>query len=73
MIADAGETTALTMELRELDLVLDELGRLFVVENDGRGWPWGPEEDGADHHRLDGMPARVGYRSMIVPDLPADT
>ncbi len=51
----------------------DELGRLFVVENDGRGWPWGPEEDGADHHRLDGMPARVGYRSMIVPDLPADT
>ena len=34
MIADAGETTALMTELGELDQALDELGRLFAVEND---------------------------------------
>ena len=56
MIADAGETTALMMELGELDLALDELGQLFAVENDWTRLALERlEEDGADLERLDGM------------------
>ena len=56
MIADAGGTTALRAALDKLDLALDELGRLFGVENDrARLALQGLEEDGAELHRLDGM------------------
>ena len=56
MIADAGETTALTTELGELDLALDELGQLFAVENDQSRLALGRlEEDGAGLDRSGGM------------------
>ena len=59
MIADAGETTALTTELGELDLALDELGQLFAIENDrARLALERLEEDVADLDRLDGMLAQ---------------
>ena len=59
MIANAGETTALMVELGELDLALDELGQLFAVENDRTRLALERlEEDGADLDRLDGMLAQ---------------
>ena len=59
MIADAGETTALTTELEELDLALGELGQLFAMENDRARLALDRlAEDGAVLHRLGGMLAR---------------
>ena len=56
MIADAGETAALMAALEELDLDLDELGRLFGVENDrARLALERLEGDSCEIDRLDGM------------------
>ena len=66
--AEEIEQTALLVALEELDGSLDELRRLFAVEDDrARLALERLEEEGADLHRLDGMQARVGYRSIIVP------